>query len=222
MIARNRRRLGLARRARPSSLDLPVRQGRDGPIGSWMPAMLGGTAAALFLLDPEQGRRRRARIRDRLASAVRVLPDALAVTARDTTNRASGAAATAVRTVRRGHVDDVVLEERVRSALGRAAGHTGALTVSANHGRIVLSGVALTSEADEIVAATRRAPGVRDVEDRGSTAMGADPKQPLDDDLDRFKSLLEAGKTTADGHETRIRELQPEPAGAGRSRADIP
>jgi len=52
--------------------------------------------------------------------------------------------------------------------------------------------------------------------------MGADPKQALDDDLVRFKSRLEAGRTTADGHETRIRELQPEPAGAGRSRADIP
>jgi len=61
-----------------------------------------------------------------------------------------------------------------------------------------------------------------------ATAFGADPKHALDEDLLRFKSLLETGKTTAHGEERYIGEISadaaawsPVAAGAGMSPAGV-
>jgi gas vesicle protein len=59
-------------------------------------ALLAGVgigAAAMYLLDPEEGRRRRALLRDQLMKAQRVTSEAMEARSRDMTNRASGAAA---------------------------------------------------------------------------------------------------------------------------------
>jgi uncharacterized membrane protein len=130
-----------------------------------VPLIMGGIAVALFLLDPDRGRIRRARLRDQAARLARVAPDALSVTGRDTANRLRGVAAVASGAFRRESVNDVVLEERVRSALGRAPGHVGAVDVRAADGRITLSGAVLTTEADEFLRAAAAVAGVRDVED---------------------------------------------------------
>lgn len=45
-----------------------------------------------------------------------------------------------------------------------------------------------------------------------ASLMGGDPKQALVDVLVRFKSLLEAGRTRADGQEAPLLELRPESA----------
>jgi uncharacterized membrane protein len=131
----------------------------------YVPALLGAAAGALFLLDPDRGRLRRARLRDKAIHASRMIGEAAAETSRDTRNRSKGAAATLKRATRDEAVDDVVLEERVRSALGRVTGHAGAIHVRASGGRVILSGDALTSEADGIVAAVRTVPGVSGVQD---------------------------------------------------------
>ena len=59
------------------------------------PVFVGGAlgALAMYLLDPQSGRRRRARARDQLVHASRVLNDAGKVTARDAAQRAQGIAA---------------------------------------------------------------------------------------------------------------------------------
>lgn len=142
----------------------PWRRERD-LVPRVVPVVMGGIAAALFLLDPDRGRIRRARLRDQAARLARLTPDALSVTGRDTGNRLRGVAAVASSAVRRPPVDDVVLEERVRSALGWAPGHVGALDVRASNGRIILSGTVLTTEADEILRAVAAVAGVIDVED---------------------------------------------------------
>lgn len=56
---------------------------------------LGLGAAAMYLLDPQQGRRRRALIRDQLTHARRVVRERASGTARDLGNRARGLAAEA-------------------------------------------------------------------------------------------------------------------------------
>jgi uncharacterized membrane protein len=40
-----------------------------------------------------------------------------------------------------------------------------------------------------------------------ATLFGADPKHAMDEDLVRFQSLIERGKTTAHGHEVRFAEV---------------
>jgi hypothetical protein len=54
-------------------------------------------AAAMYLLDPEQGRRRRALLRDQLFHAKRVISERASGKARDLSNRAHGLAAEARR-----------------------------------------------------------------------------------------------------------------------------
>lgn len=58
---------------------------------------LGLGAAAMYLFDPEQGRRRRALVRDQMTKARRVIRERAAGTTRDLGNRAYGAAAEARR-----------------------------------------------------------------------------------------------------------------------------
>jgi hypothetical protein len=54
--------------------------------------LLGLGAAAMYLLDPEQGRRRRALARDKLVKARRVIRERSESKARDLRNRAQGLA----------------------------------------------------------------------------------------------------------------------------------
>jgi hypothetical protein len=56
-------------------------------------------ALTMYLLDPEQGRRRRALLRDQLTHARRVIRERSAGTARDLSNRAYGVAIEARRAV---------------------------------------------------------------------------------------------------------------------------
>jgi hyperosmotically inducible periplasmic protein len=61
--------------------------------------LVGGAlgALAMYFLDPAQGRRRRARTRDRVAHAARTVNEAGKVTVRDTAQRAQGMIAEAPR-----------------------------------------------------------------------------------------------------------------------------
>lgn len=127
---------------------------------------LGAGAALMYFLDPERGTRRRHLVRDKLVHAGRVAGDAAETTSRDLRNRAQGVAANARSRVTQDDADDGVLAERVRSALGRAVSHPGAITVLAERGRIVLGGPVLRSEVDRLLSAVRGVRGVRDVEDR--------------------------------------------------------
>ena len=61
---------------------------------------------------------------------------------------------------------DEVIESRVRSCLGRAVSHPRALDVRVIDGRAILQGPVFTHEADFVVGAVRRVPGVREVVDR--------------------------------------------------------
>jgi hypothetical protein len=62
--------------------------------------MFGLGAAAMYLLDPQQGRRRRALLRDKFVHTQRLVRERTEATARDLSNRAQGVAAQARRAVR--------------------------------------------------------------------------------------------------------------------------
>lgn len=126
--------------------------------------MLGAALGAgiMYLLDPDGGRRRRALLRDQLVSAGHKTTDAVGATSRDVTNRARGVVAELRGRLRREHVGDDVLRERVRARIGSIVGHASALETHVSDGRVTLRGPVLREELDGLL---RRVRGVRGVED---------------------------------------------------------
>ncbi|HXS20998.1 MAG TPA: SRPBCC family protein [Steroidobacteraceae bacterium] len=123
-------------------------------------------AISMYLLDPDHGRRRRAVMRDRLASGMSRLDDATSVASRDLRNRARGVAHEVRSRFTREDVSDEILCERVRSRLGWAVSHPGAIEVSALSGRVTLSGAVLEREYVRLLRTVWAVRGVADVEDR--------------------------------------------------------
>jgi len=131
------------------------------------PVFFGGVfgALAMYFLDPQSGRRRRARTRDQLVHAARLAREAGEVTARDTAQRAQGMAAGARRLFNRESVPDEALVGRVRAALGRVVSHPHAIEVAAGGGHVTLEGPILAREVRPLLRAVRAVPGVRALAD---------------------------------------------------------
>ncbi len=154
-----------------ADLDIPVER-RESGGGSRLRRLLAlavsglGIGAVLaFVLDPRRGALRRSQLRDRFVSISAKAPDVAAKTARDATNRTKGLLAEARSTVRNEPVTDEVLVERVRSAIGRAIAHGGAVDVAARDGVVTLGGHVLQREHQALVDRIRLVRGVARVED---------------------------------------------------------
>ena len=132
------------------------------------PIFLGGAlgALAMYFLDPQQGRRRRARTRDKAAHAGKVLNEAGKVTARDTVHRARGVWASTRKLFDHEPVADNRLVERVRAELGRFVSHSHAIEATAENGHVTLSGPIVAGEVRPLLRCVRAVPGVRGVSDR--------------------------------------------------------
>jgi uncharacterized membrane protein/gas vesicle protein len=122
-------------------------------------------AVAMYIFDPDRGRRRRALLRDQLVSAANHLDDALDVVARDLAHRTQGLLAEARSAITHEQVSDEVLVQRVRSKLGRIVSHPSAIDVKAEQGRVSLSGAVLKHEHQDLLEGARSVRGVTDVED---------------------------------------------------------
>jgi uncharacterized membrane protein len=117
----------------------------------------------MYLLDPERGARRRARLRDAAVNATHTAADAADTTRRDLTNRIVGTAAEVRGRFTRSDVDDQTLIERVRSKLGRIVSHSHAISVTAENGVITLTGPILQTEVPRLIRTVEGVRGVRDV-----------------------------------------------------------
>jgi uncharacterized membrane protein len=120
-------------------------------------------AAAMYMLEPARGKRRRHLVTDKIIHSGHVAGDAIGVTGRDLANRARGALAEARKALTEDYADDIVIEERVRSELGRVSSHPGAIEITVDNGLVTLSGDALDHEADRIVEGVHGVRGVTDV-----------------------------------------------------------
>jgi hypothetical protein len=123
-------------------------------------------ASLVFFLDPRQGRRRRALARDQAVRLARGTSDAADTTALDITNRVRGVLAELRSRTRGDDVSDEVLVARGRSRIGTAVRHPGSLEVSAQNGRVVLSGPVLADEVPRLLRRVAGVRGVREVENR--------------------------------------------------------
>lgn len=123
-------------------------------------------ALSMFLLDPNHGRRRRAVLHDRITSGLSQIDGAASIAARDLKNRTRGLLFELRSRMSAEQVPDEVLAERVRSRLGWAVSHPGAIEVQVSQGRVTLSGAVLEPEHIRLLRAVWVVRGVADVEDR--------------------------------------------------------
>jgi uncharacterized membrane protein len=131
-------------------------------------AAAGAAALATYFLDPQQGRRRRAVLRDKTYGRLSDLGDASRVVAVDVRNRVKGTMRGTFGAVRDRVMHDVpddVLAERVRAALGRVVSHPGSIEVQASQGTVSLRGPILEREVYRALRAVRAVPGVHGLRD---------------------------------------------------------
>lgn len=123
-------------------------------------------ALAMYYLDPSRGRYRRAVARDQMAHAGHRLQRGWGVTGRDLRHRASGAMARVHSAMQAEPVDDLILVERVRSALGHVTSHPASIEVTATNGVITLSGSISREEIPLIVDQVLGVPGIKGIDNR--------------------------------------------------------
>lgn len=121
-------------------------------------------AGAMYLLDPDRGRRRRALLRDRVVHGVRSTGETLDVRARRFANRWHGLLAKARPPLAAKPIPDAVLAERVRSQIGHVPCHARSIDVSVRDGCVTLSGPVAGDEVRKLLARVSRIRGVDRVE----------------------------------------------------------
>jgi uncharacterized membrane protein len=124
-------------------------------------------AGLMYLLDPQRGRARRARVVNALVHATKAERRLVRKGLRDARQRLQGVTERSRRMFSEPAMDEVVIG-RVRSRLGRAIahGHAHALDIEVKQGRVILRGPVLTAEADTVLRCVRGIAGVREVVDR--------------------------------------------------------
>ena len=111
-------------------------------------------AAAMYILDPDSGNRRRALARDKVMRGLRAARMNANKQARNAWNNLYGSVAetrSKMRDAGAGIADDI-LEERVRAQLGHVVAHPGALDVRVEDGCATISGPVLNDEIARIEA----------------------------------------------------------------------
>ena len=117
----------------------------------------------VYLLDPQRGNRRRARMRDAAVSAMHEAGDAAGTISRDVANRVTGTAAELRARVTADDADDHTVAGRVRARLGRLVSHPHAIEVSVQNGVATLAGPVLKAEVPRLLHGVQRIRGVREV-----------------------------------------------------------
>jgi gas vesicle protein len=141
---------------------------RAGLIG----AGIGG--ASMFLLDPDRGARRRALVRDKAVRATRKTRETAGVARRDLNNRLSGLQSRVRARFSDETVDDEIVAERVRAALGHVTSHPRAICANVTGGLVTLTGDVLEAEAPAIVSGVAAVRGVEGVQDEMRTHASPD------------------------------------------------
>jgi hypothetical protein len=152
---------------------------------------LGLGTAAMFLLDPDRGKRRRALVRDKFALATRKTGECWETTTHDLRNRTRGTIAAIQSRFSSEQADDSVLVDRVRSKLGRIVSHPSAIHVTAENGNVTLSGPVLASEVPHLLSCVKWTRGVQDVNNNLEVHAEAGNHPALQGGRERQGSRLE-------------------------------
>jgi osmotically-inducible protein OsmY len=124
-------------------------------------------AAAVYFLDPDRGRSRRAKLADQAEAAAKKTGEKIEAQARYQKGVIQGLAHDLTEPLRpEPEFDDVTLAQKVRSeAVGRWQGAKKDVEVSVEGGIVTLKGNTTEQLAAELVHMVESVPGVRSVED---------------------------------------------------------
>ncbi|MCM5680132.1 BON domain-containing protein [Schlegelella sp. S2-27] len=134
-------------------------------------AALAAGAAAMYYLDPQMGRRRRAVARDRLVSVSHDAGDFAQAKGRRAGDRLKGAWAQIAGSS--APSSDAQLRERIRSRLGRTISHPRAVQVDVVGGQVCLRGDLLAQELDDLLTTVSGMRGVRGIDNQLSAHASA-------------------------------------------------
>jgi hypothetical protein len=135
--------------------------------GTLMLGCMGLGASMMYVLDPRLGRRRRALVRDKAEASWRRMGKFLSQTARDVRQRTYGLVAETQKQLRRADVpEDTVLVARVRAQIGHVISQAGTVDVTAQQGRVTLSGSIAAHEVEKLLSAVASVAGVTAVVNR--------------------------------------------------------
>ena len=148
-------------------------------------------AAAMYLFDPDRGRRRRALVRDQFVKAAYNVRDVFDAATRDFANRGAGIVGETRSLFNRDAPIDDVLVERVRAKVGRYTQHPGAIEVGATEGEITLTGSILEDEHKRVLDAVRLVRGVTNIVDRLTVYQTAEGVSELQGGKPRSAELPE-------------------------------
>jgi uncharacterized membrane protein/CBS domain-containing protein len=148
-----------------TSSNLSLRRG-DGDDTTKLIGGLALGAALMYLLDPDRGNRRRKLMMDQINSLLSQSDVAVGKTGRDLRNRTRGLMAETSARLTEGTPDDVILVERVRSAMGRVASHPHAIEVRAENGHVTLRGPILAHEVDDLLSRVKAVRGVSRIDNQ--------------------------------------------------------
>lgn len=127
---------------------------------------LAAGALAMYMLDPSNGRRRRALVRDKAVAAGHDVERLARGTTRHTANHLRGTAAKLRARVHHSRPDDEQLHDHIRARLGHTLHHPAHVEVQVDHGHVVLKGTANAAEMDLLVSTISKMQGVHGVESR--------------------------------------------------------
>jgi uncharacterized membrane protein len=123
----------------------------------------GAGVLTMYFADPHRGKRRRAVLKDAIVHFDHDLQRFGRRFGRDFEHRIEGAIAETQHLFDQEQVSDAVLEQRIRTALGRAVSHPGVIEVNCTEGSVFLGGWVLGSEVDEVNSAVRSVRGVKEL-----------------------------------------------------------
>jgi hypothetical protein len=154
-------------------------------------AGVGLGTGVMFLLDPARGKRRRALVSDKWNLALRKTGECMEVTARDVSSRTRGLVADIQGRLSSEQPEDSVLVDRVRSKIGRVVSHPSAIEVTAQNGKVTLSGPILASEVGQALSCVGWVRGVKDVVNNLEVHEAAENHPALQGGRERQSSRFE-------------------------------
>lgn len=134
-----------------------------GRLGTAFAGMFSAGALTMYLFDPQRGRTRRVVLKDALAHSRHELGKFAGRFGRDFGHRVEGAVAETENLFHREQASDYVLEQRVRSVIGRTVSHPHAINVSCKDGCVTLSGWIMANEGEDLDKAVESIKGVAEV-----------------------------------------------------------
>jgi uncharacterized membrane protein len=147
-------------------------------------------AAAVYFLQGERGKNRRAAFSRKAGHWTASVAGSASRYARDVRHRLEGIAREAWNYPPRRPPDDRVLEERIRSRMGRIVAQPHRIHVASENGAVTLWGAAAESDVRNLVHTVENMPGVVEILNH------LERREPDDHDGQEFNSLKQAHRET--------------------------